>query len=281
MPQDYPFESWIPGISDFAVASSPNANTSRYGVTPTVVMIHCTDGSGDADSVGRLFARRSREASSTFSIGRPGEVRQHVPIPWTAWDAGGGHLPSDEELEQAVLDGQPIKHDPSRHGSPSINRRSISFELCNRAIVRGAALDRVKRDGMLFEGRSRNPACRKTKWESYTEAQALSLLQMLGWITTQVPTLRWITGHEDVFSILMPGGVTKAKSGRELGSKVDPGPAYDAQIHPKLPLRSLNLHRVRYEHRARQWVVDPWPDDTPEHREELRAEWVDDEGGEA
>jgi N-acetyl-anhydromuramyl-L-alanine amidase AmpD len=252
----YPFLDVVPGISDFAVMSSPNANVGRAGVTPSVVMLHATDGSGDADSVGRLFANRSRRASSTFTIGRPGEVRQHVPLDWTAWDAGGGHLPSDAELEQAVRDGKPVKHDPRRHGSPSINRRSVSFELCNRAMIDAATAAKLGPD-RVFEGRSRNPASRNRLWEAYPPAQEVSLLTCLQFLSIKVPTLRWLTMHEDVFSIFMPGGVTKTKKGKELGSKLDPGPAFEAAAR-RLPLQALGLHRVRYEHKARQWVVDPW-----------------------
>lgn len=250
----YPFLDAIPGIPDFAVASSPNANTSRYGVIPTVLMLHCTDGSGDADSVGRLFASRERGASSTFTIGRPGEVRQHVPIEWTAWDAGGGHLPSDEELDRAAKLGQPIKHDPKRHGSPSINRRTVSIELCNRAMLSDETARQLGPE-RVFRGRSRNPASREMDWEAYPAPLLATLTTMIGFLAHAVPTLRWWTCHEDVFSIFMPGGVTKTRSGRELGSKLDPGPAFDAVAHV-LPFGANGLRRVRYEHRARQWVVD-------------------------
>lgn len=270
---EYPFLKAIPGISDFAVRSSPNANTTRYGVLPDVIMIHCTDGSGDADSVGRSFANPGRDASSTFSIGRPGEVRQHVPLPWTAWDAGGGHFPSSAELERALVEWNAlvdggaspeyaskatrarVKHRYPAHGKPRINCRSVSFEFCNRAIINDEIAAKLGPD-RVFQGKHLNHWCRATQWEAYTQAQADSFRTCLEFLVRELPTLKWVTFHESVFAMQMAGGkVTRSKSGRQLGSKVDPGPAFDFVLD-QINFRSLGLCVVRFDYRTLEFYVE-------------------------
>jgi len=185
--------TWIP---------SPN-HSSRHGHKIDLVVLHYTGGNGDAHAVGRLFNNPRRHAASHYGVSRDGTVAQYVSETRAAWHAGDGLCPAD--FSPASL------ADRSRW-LDNVNRRSIGIEICNRGFP-------PSRPGRArVTARHRNPHDDHESWEAYPEAQMVAVESLVREIVQRHgPALR-IIGHEDVTNFVTLGRV---------GSKVDPGPAFD------------------------------------------------------
>jgi N-acetyl-anhydromuramyl-L-alanine amidase AmpD len=170
----------------------------RYGVEPDLLVMHYSAGPGDELALGRFFEVGKRKASAHFGVGRPGGVAQYVALDRDALHCG----PS------------------SFQGKPRCGRRSIGVELCNRGY-----------GGTAFTGRHRNPGSVSTSWEPYPEAQIVATVQLLAELKHAIPTLRYVTGHEDIRH-----------------GKLDPGPAW-----PWERLEGLGLQRWWWDFGTKAW----------------------------
>lgn len=206
----WPAVAWIP---------SPNYYRGRRGTEPEVLVIHYTAGKGEERAVGRVFASADRKASAHFSLGRGGGIVQHVALDDAAWHAGDGLLPSPADLDSGPT--------ALSLGCVNINRRSIGVELCNRGWAPGGANPR-------FAARHRNPGCRPRSWESFSAPQYDSLRSLAAPLRERFPTMRFVTGHEDVTH-----------------RKTDPGPAFDWNV-----LRGFGLTRVFYDFESDVWRTE-------------------------
>lgn len=215
---------------------SPNHYRGRGGHSPDTVVVHYTAGRGDARATARVFASPSRAASAHFCIGRDGEVVQCVDLGDTAWHAGDGRLPSSDALQHACNDGKLAPLTSAQKIPRFMNYRSVGIELCNR--------------GWAPRGRNpygtadhRNPASKSTQWESYSDPQIEALLKLLTEVRGELPSLRWLCGHEDV---------THADTLGRPGAKLDPGPLF-----PWVALEVAGLSRVWYHFANRGWYATP------------------------
>ncbi len=188
---------------------SPNRYDSRDREVDTIVL-HYTASKGSASAVAALFASPSRKASAHFVVGRDGVAWECVDVEDAAWHAGDGKLPSPAQLADCVSGGTVIPPSVVPKKPRDVNMRSIGIEIVNAGWLTGGP-------NPYAEARHRNPASRSKSWESYTNAQIEAVALLVRWCTEQVPTLKWITGHEDVtnrFTLGKPGG------------KLDPGPLW-------------------------------------------------------
>lgn len=174
--------------------------------------------------------KRRNTRSAHFAVGRDGSKVQCVPLTKAAWHAGDGTLPREGigPLGSSL---------PRRRGA--LNCRSIGIEICNV----GWAVEAFKLDRQHIEAglHHRNPACRSTKWEGYRAAQIHTLRYLVARLRHHVPTLRYVTGHEDVTH----AGVTGK------GAKTDPGPAFPWEA---IEWGAHGFQRIVYDFRLKAWV---------------------------
>lgn len=227
---------------------SPNRNGGRRGHIPTILVLHyAVDGdqtkddpvadmdlnftprepSHDCMDVARLFAKSSRQASAHFVIGRDGSKVQCVELDNTAWHAGGGKFPSTGV-------------GPLSAGAAYINQRSVGIEICNA----GWAVDSLKipehnRIRLAHPATPRN----KQTWEIYKPAQYSTLGYIVSLLRAVMPSLQYVTGHEDV--------VNRNTLGVKYGGKVDPGPAFDWS---EIEWRAMGFAPIRYSFDEKAWV---------------------------
>lgn len=186
---------------------SPNRYEGRDRTVDTIVM-HYTASKGSASAVAALFAQPSRKASAHFVVGRDGVVWECVDLADGAWHAGDGRFPSTVQLTRPTGTYIPYTEVPKK--PRDVNMRSIGIEVVNAGWLEGGP-------SPYGNARHRNPASRSTKWESYAEKQIEAVRNLVGWCVQQVPTLKWITGHEDVTNRFTLG---------KTGGKLDPGPLF-------------------------------------------------------
>lgn len=214
---------------------SPN----RYDVRDRevdLVVIHYTAGRGNALSTAALFAKR--KASAHFVIGRDGQIVQCVDLDDAAWHAGDGRFPSHEQLTDCIPNGTVIQAREVPKKPRDVNMRSIGIELCNCGWAEGGR--------EYVEARHRNPASKSKKWEVFPSTQIEALRSLLDYLTDELPSLLWVTGHEDVthrYTLGKPGG------------KLDPGPAFEGAAGWEIAGRTL--HRVAFNFEKKGWVVCP------------------------
>lgn len=228
---EWPELAWLP---------SPNFVLGRTGYPVEVLVLHYSAGRGGVRGLARVFAARSRNASSHFGIDRDGSIGQFVSLADTAWHAGDGKLPGARDFDAFRMNlpsaqayaNTPQRAVPLSFGFGKLNARSVGVELCNRGWARGGANPR-------FEGRHRNPAALSTSWESYSAPQLAALRSLVVPLCKRFPQLRYVCGHEDV---------THRDTLGEPGGKLDPGPAFDWHV-----LRGLGLVRVFYDFKAQAW----------------------------
>lgn len=205
-------------------------------LVPTVVVVHYTAGKGNELATARLFAQPSRKASAHFCVGRLGGLVQCVALEDGAWHAGDGgraRLPSETQLEDAGPgDLIPVSEVPI--AARVMNLRSVGIELCNRGWAKGGKNPYVTTD-------HRNPASTSTRWESYSEEQLDALVELVVALRRELPSLRWVCGHEDVTHRDTLGAV---------GGKLDPGPLFPWDM-----LARTGLRRVAYDFDAHGWRV--------------------------
>lgn len=183
---------WIP---------SPHYN-GRRGHHVDLLVLHFSAGNGDAVSLGRYFCMQTRRASSHYGVSRDGAVAQYVSEDRAAWHAGDGLFPKRYDLRDALDLDKPID---------TVNRRSIGIEICNRGWAPG------KRPRM--PAKHRNPRSTSTTWEVYPPEQLAGLAALIREIVQRNPSLKYVTGHEDVTNYVTAGG-----------SKLDPGPLFPWEV---------------------------------------------------
>lgn len=247
---------------------SPNINRGRLRIQPDVFVVHFAvdgDQSGDEEEidqfsteygmsfaerdrshdcmdVARLFAKKERKASTHFVWGRDGSKVQCVQTDDTAWGAGGGAFPVSGvgPLEKA------------RAGA--MNRRAVQGELCNAGF-------KVETLRVPFAERSRpmphpGNTFKDMTWELYPHRQIETFLYTLALCRQVCPSLRWITGHEDVVNshtISAKYGWPKDRDAKRFGGKVDPGPAFPWD-EIEQDIREMGYTPVKYDFKTRGWV---------------------------
>ncbi len=212
---------------------SPNRYKGRSGVVTDLLAIHYTAGPGNEESVGKLFAMSKRKASAHFAVGRAGGIVQCVALDDAAWHAGDGgksRFPSSASLDQ-LAGVVPLSRVAAK--ARLTNLRSVGIEVCNL----GYGVKKLTADRVVTGTRHRNPRSRSTSWERYPQSQIDALVELVGRLKAEVPTLRWLCGHEDVTHYDVCGG-----------SKLDPGPAFPWQA-----LASTGLTRVLYDFATKSW----------------------------
>lgn len=222
-----PVSGWI--LPEREISRSPNYEHGRGGLVADTVVLHYTAGPGNAEKAAKVFANPERDASAHFVIGRDGGRRQCVSLLDTAWHAGDGMLNANGA--------GPLVPKVKR----SVNRRSVGIELCNLgwAILSQPGFVDMPQE-RIFTGRHRNPRSSSRKWETFPDAQIEFLRTLLFMLTKTMPTLRFVTGHEDVTHYDIDG---------RRGSKLDPGPAF-----PWDRIDDLGLTRLVYDFNAKAWV---------------------------
>jgi N-acetyl-anhydromuramyl-L-alanine amidase AmpD len=135
-----------------------------------------------------------------------------------------------------------------------MNRRAIQAELCNA----GFAVDKLrvpKEERSDLIAHPGNPY-KKLQWELYPDRQVETLLYLIALCVQTVPTLRFITGHEDVVNshtISAKHGWPTNEEGRRLGGKVDPGPMFPWMRVTEF-CGPLGISAIRYDFKSRSWV---------------------------
>ena len=228
--------------------------SSRRGVQPTVVVLHLSGSWLEPDRLLRTYARQG--TSSHFAIGRLGIVRQFVPLSARAWSDGGGLFPSDEALDTAVRVQRRLRHEGrserdaylmsgvaglEQYKRPDLNSRSISIEIANLGRLGSGSLARLD-PRRVFTGAHRNTRGRSQKWECFSPETTMALSGLIRAITNEVPSARWITGHEDV--------INDRHGHRE--TKLGPGPAFE-DIMDDIDFHGLSY--VRYHFPNRKFLV--------------------------
>lgn len=207
---------WIP---------SPH-HSSRVSHVVDLLVLHFSAGNGDAVSLGRYFQRqtvlgangkvRALRSSAHYGVSRDGTVAQYVGEDRAAWHAGDGLFPERDELLQPV---------------DTVNRRSIGIEICNRGWAPG------KRP--RTPAKHRNPRSTSTTWEVYPPEQIAGLAALIRELVQRNPSLKYVTGHEDVTNYVTAGG-----------SKLDPGPLFPWEV----PVAE-GLTRVMFDFNTERFVV--------------------------
>lgn len=190
------------------------------------IVLHYTTGTYSAEALCSAWSKPdARNASAHFVVGRAGDVHQGVSLSRTAWHAGRGHFMGDSR--------------------PYVmNQRSVGIELSNA----GFGVAHVDPENIRHHTH-RNPLQQKQEWERYYVPQISALDALLRRVKALQPSLKYVTGHEDVLNSFLTG---------KPGAKSDPGPAFP-WMH--IDWDSMGLVVVRYDYETRQHVKM----DMPEH----------------
>lgn len=191
--------------------ASPN-HRSRDGAVIDRIILHATGGDELRSAINTF--RSPDRTSAHYLIDRAGDVIQMV------------------ELDRAA-----------QHAGASQNKRSVGIEIVNRNALRngGSAV----RMCVAQSGSSRRwkcdrwqdvtplhafgdyyrPSGRREYWVPYSEEQYRSLIRLTRFLTSCIPTIGFITGHEH----LVKWQRTTTKSGRSFFAKNrnDPGGRFD------------------------------------------------------
>ncbi len=131
---------------------SPNKTSPRRGEIDTIT-IHCVVGQCTVESLGALFAKSSRGASSNYGVGRDGRIGIYVEEKDRAWCSGG----TDKN-------GNPIRVN-GISGSDN-DHRAITIEVASDTThpyaVTDAAYEGLIR--LLVDICKRNPGIKRLKW---------------------------------------------------------------------------------------------------------------------
>jgi len=191
--------------------------SSRRGKDPIILVLHYTAGRGNSKQLASFFAGGSRKASAHFGVGRVGDVIQMVDTDASAWHAGKSKF---------------------RNSIVPVGQQSIGVEICNT----GHAL--LKEGQPTYTGRHRNTASKSTQWEIYPDAQVLAVEKLINELVAIHPTLKYVTGHEDIRNKYVVPGLA--------GSKIDPGPAF-----PWDKINFSGLELWHYSFRDNSWYNTP------------------------
>lgn len=193
--------------------------SSRRGHEVDLVVLHYTAGRGNEQGLANFFSGGSRRASAHFGVGRTGGIIQMVDMDKNAWHPGKSRF-----LDQSTNTGW----------------RSIGIEMCNTG---WGSMDyhEEKHPDSIWHGRHRNRAARSTRWEKYTWPQVESVNTLLAELKEAIPTLKYVTGHEDI----------RNKHVVDIrGSKTDPGPAFPYHV---LQVDALGMERWHFSFRDKEW----------------------------
>jgi len=131
---------------------SPNKTSPRRGEIDTVT-IHCVVGQCTVESLGALFAKSSRGASSNYGVGKDGRIGMYVEEKDRAWCSGG----KDKN-------GNPIRVN-GISGSDN-DHRAITIEVASDTThpyaVTDAAYEGLIR--LLVDICKRNPGIKRLRW---------------------------------------------------------------------------------------------------------------------
>lgn len=131
---------------------SPNKTSPRRGEIDTVT-IHCVVGQCTVESLGALFAKSSRGASSNYGVGKDGRIGMYVEEKDRAWCSGG----TDKN-------GNPIRVN-GISGSDN-DHRAITIEVASDTThpyaVTDAAYEGLIR--LLVDICKRNPGIKRLRW---------------------------------------------------------------------------------------------------------------------
>lgn len=216
------------------------AKSSRRNVaSPDFLVIHYTASPKGAEATARYFAKPGVKASAHDIVDRDGTRVHCIPYKRAAWHAGDrsmSRFPEPAQLEAA--DFVPIGQVPRM--PKFVNGRSVGIELANC----GWAPHKTP----SFTGRHSNPASHSTQWEVYPQRQIESLAELIEQICDEVPTLKYVCGHEDVTNQYTIGDNPKTvEVEKQAGAKVDPGPAFPWIHVPRLT-------RVYFDWKRKGWV---------------------------
>ena len=227
-------------------------HSSRGTILPDLFVEHYTAGAGTCDSTAAYMVRSGNSAHAI--VDRTGDIAEPVKLDRMAWHAGdhnrarsrGSRFPAPYQLaalESGKVSIIPIGEVPYARGE--VNRRSVGIEHVNMGWSYPDKPD-------AFKGRHRNPASRDDDWQPYTHDQ---IVASRGWhqqTIVQMPSLRYICGHEDVtHADTMGDDWTTPELERVIGAKLDPGPAFPwAALLADLP-----LVRVQYDFARHGWVL--------------------------
>ena len=228
-----------------------NHHSSRNGTTVDTMVVHYTAGAGTARSTAAFMVRAGNSAHAI--IDREGGIAEPVPLDRAAWHAGdhnkkrdrGSRFPTPNQLLDARDTGEHIPIGVVPYVRAGVNARSVGVELVNLGWSYADKPDAVKL-------RHRNPASRDDDWQPYTHAQIVTLRNFVAVAQKQTPTLRYVTGHEDVtHADTMGDDWTTPELERVIGAKLDPGPAFPWTAF----LADLPLVRVMYDFARHGWVL--------------------------
>ncbi|MGL5912270.1 MAG: N-acetylmuramoyl-L-alanine amidase [Phycicoccus sp.] len=227
-------------------------HSDRGGVTVDVFVEHYTAGAGTAESTAKFMITAGNSAHAI--VDRTGDIHEAVETGRAAWHAGdhnkpqtrGSRFPTPEQLHQLET-GRigliPIGAVP--YVPRLMNRRSIGVEHVNLGWAYADKPDAVKL-------RHRNPASRDDDWQTYPYDQMWSSADWHNRTRVQVPTARYVTGHEDVCNADTMGDDWRTKElERVTGAKLDPGPAFPWREF----LLMTKLIRVAYDFQRHGWVI--------------------------
>jgi N-acetylmuramoyl-L-alanine amidase len=176
---------------------------------PDTIVLHWSAGGGEPDDVARYLA--TKRASYHLVIGRDGALAQLVSLDDTAWHAGDGKAWTK---------------------LPSVNRRSVGVCLCNRGPVSEAWA--TAHPDCVWLGEHHKAGFRSwERFERYTAEQRAALVALLTDLKARLPSLLYVTGHEDL-----------------TGGKGDPGPC--------LPLLDIDWTALGLTYRRHDWRSDTW-----------------------
>jgi N-acetyl-anhydromuramyl-L-alanine amidase AmpD len=197
---------------------------------PEILVLHYTAGRGDAKRLGRFFAGGSRKASAHFGIGRFLEefdggietnIAQYVDTAKNAWHPGKSRF---------------------KDGKGYIGWRSIGIEICNTGWGHLSRFGPDEQD-RIYHGPHRLGKGVPEKWEVFQDIQYGALIELLPKLKKAHPTLKYITGHEDIRNKY----VVDIK-----GSKSDPGPAFNWKILEST-LKDLDIEEWHFSFRDHKW----------------------------
>ncbi len=207
---------------------SPHHSPRLPSTVVDLFVEHYSAGAGTAASTAAYMIKAGNSAHA--EIGRTAnDIVEPVPLDRTAWHAGdhnkaytrGSRFPSPAQLQQLATgerDLIPIGEVPYKKGL--MNARSVGTEHINLGWSYADKPD-------AFKGRHRNPASRDDDWQPYTAEQMATSVEWHQRVLVEVPTIQFVTGHEDVCHADTLGDDWRTvKLERVTGGKLDPGPAF-------------------------------------------------------
>ena len=133
---------------------SPNRTSPRNHEIDTIT-IHCVVGQVTVESLGEQFSKSSRQASSTYGVGKDGRIGQYVPEGDRPWTTGG----KDKNGNPIYVNG--ISGAMNDHRAITIEVASDTFEPY---AVNSAAYEGLIR--LLVDICKRHPKIHRLRWRA-------------------------------------------------------------------------------------------------------------------